>query len=301
MKIGYVGVGNMGGALAARLATAHQVIVQDRSAEAVERMRSLGATAGTLTQIGEGCQVVFLCLPTSAHVRQVLFGPEGLARSLTPGTLIIDQTTGDPNETRKMAAELSAHGVDLIDAPVSGGIGGARAGTIAIMVGANQGQFDRALPFLQTISPNIFHAGGIGNGHVIKLVNNLMSTAQRLLSFEGVMLAAKNGVDPRIATEVLVAGGARNAYLDKMMGPRVLNGKLNVGFTLGLAHKDVRLACQMGMDSGVPMFFGNLARELYQLAINEKGAQSQVDTVGQVYDKLAGTQVIPLHTDLPPA
>jgi 3-hydroxyisobutyrate dehydrogenase len=300
MKIGYVGVGNMGGALAARLATAHQIIVQDRSVEAVERMRSLGATAGTLTQIGEECQVVFLCLPTSTHVRQVLFGPESLAGSLTPGTLIIDQTTGDPNETRKMAVELSTQGVDLIDAPVSGGVAGAQAGTIAIMVGAEKAQFDRALPLLQTISPNIFHAGGIGNGHVIKLVNNLMSTAQRLLSFEGVMLAAKNGVDPKIATEVLVAGGARNAYLDKMMGPRVLNGKLNVGFTLALAHKDVRLACQMGMDSGVPMFFGNLARELYQLAINENGAQSQVDTVGLVYDKLAGTRVIPLQTDLPP-
>ena len=301
MRIGYVGVGNMGGALAARLVTAHQVIVQDRSAVAVERMRALGATAGTLTQIGEDCQVIFLCLPTSAHVREVLLGHEGLAKSLTSGTLVIDQTTGDPNETRKLADELSAQGVDLIDAPVSGGIAGAQAGTIAIMVGAEQAPFDRALPLLQTISPNIFHAGGIGNGHVIKLVNTLMSTAQRLLSFEGVVLAAKNGVHPKIATEVLVAGGARNAYLDKMMRPRVLNGKLNVGFTLGLAHKDVRLACQMGIDSGVPMFFGNLARELYQLAINEKGGQSQVDTVGQVYDRLAGTQVIPLQTDLSPA
>ncbi len=146
--------------------------VQDHSAEAVERMRSLGATAGTLTQIGEECQVVFLCLPTSAHVRQVVFGPGGLVRSLTPGTLIIDQTTGDPNETRKMAVELSARGIDLIDAPVSGGIAGAQAGTIAIMVGAEQAQFERAAPLLQTISPNIFHAGGIGNGHVIKQVNN---------------------------------------------------------------------------------------------------------------------------------
>jgi 3-hydroxyisobutyrate dehydrogenase len=298
MKIGYIGVGNMGGALAARLAPVHPLIVHDRSTEAVERMRQVGAQEGTLALIAAECRAIFLCLPTSNEVRQVLLGPDGLSSSLTPGTLIIDQTTGDPNETRRMAQELAIRNVELIDAPVSGGIAGAQTGTIAIMVGAEQSQFDRALPLLKVISSNVFHAGGVGNGHVIKLVNNLLSTAQRILSFEAIALAAKNGVDPKMATQILLAGGGRNAYLEKMMAPRILSGKLDVGFTLGLAHKDVRLACQMGSDSGVPMFFGNLTRELYQVAIAEKGARGQVDTVGQVYDRLAGTQVVPLKTDL---
>jgi 3-hydroxyisobutyrate dehydrogenase len=298
MKVGYIGVGNMGGALAARLASVHQLLVHDRAAEAVDRLRSVGATAGTPAQIATECKVIFLCLPTSAHVRQVLFGPDGLAPSLAAGTLIIDQTTGDPDETRQMAHELSKRDVVLIDAPVSGGIVGARAGTIAIMVGAEKHHFDRALPLLRAISPNIFHAGGSGNGQVIKLVNNMMSTAQRVLSFEALTLAAKNGVDPKVATDILLAGGARNAYLEKMVAPRVLEGKLNVGFTLGLAHKDVRLACQMGSASGVPMFLGNVTRELYQMAISEKGAENQVDTIGQVYDRMAGTHVIPAKTDL---
>ena len=188
--------------------------------------------------------------------------------------------------------------MDLIDAPVSGGKMGATAGTIAIMVGAGPDQYARILPVLQAISPNIFHAGGIGNGHVIKLVNNLMSTAQRLMSFEGIALAAKNGVDPKIATDIILAGGGRNSYLEKMMKPRILEGKLDVGFTLALAHKDVRLACQLGMDSGVPMFFGNITRELYQTCMAEMGREAQVDTVGQMYDRLAGTQVVPLKTDL---
>jgi 3-hydroxyisobutyrate dehydrogenase len=159
-------------------------------------------------------------------------------------------------------------------------------------------QYDRVLPILKAISPNIFHAGGVGNGQVIKLVNNLMSTVQRVLSFEAVSLATKNGVDPGVATDILLAGGGRNAYLEKLMKPRVLAGKLNVGFTLGLAHKDIRLACQMGVESGVPMFLGNVTRELYQTCISELGRDNQVDTIGLMYDRLAGTNVVPTDNDL---
>lgn len=299
MKIGYVGLGSMGGALAERLQLSHKLLVTDRSDAAVARLIGLGAEAADrFSDLAARCDVIFLCLPTSKEVREVIFGDGGLASGLRPGAIIVDQTTGDPNETRRMAADLAGQQVEMIDAPVSGGIAGAQAGTIAIMVGASQPQFQRILPVLHAISQNVFHAGDIGCGQVIKLVNNLMSMTQRLLSFEAMTLAAKNGVDPDIANEILVASGGRNAYLERMMGPRVLKGKLNVGFTLGLAHKDTRLACQLGIDSGVPMFFGNVARELYQACINDMGATSQVDTAGQYYDRLAGTSVIPDQTDL---
>ena len=299
MQIGYVGIGNMGGALASRLQLSHPLVVFDPSDSAMRSMAEKGARlAGSLRELATECDIIFLCLPTSRHVSEVIFSEDGLSQALKPGTLIVDQTTGDPNETRLMATKLSKSGVDLIDAPVSGGKMGAEAGTIAIMVGAEQGHYDRVLPILKTISPNIFHAGGIGNGQVIKLVNNLMSTVQRVLSFEAVSLATKNGVDPGIATDILLAGGGRNAYLEKLMKPRVLAGKLNVGFTLGLAHKDLRLACQLGVDSGVPMFLGNVTRELYQTSISELGRDNQVDTIGLMYDRLAGTNVVPIDNDL---
>jgi 3-hydroxyisobutyrate dehydrogenase len=299
MQIGYVGIGNMGGALAARLQLSHPLVVFDPSDSAMRSMAEKGARlAGSLREIATECDMIFLCLPTSRQVSEVIFSEDGLSQTLKPGTLIVDQTTGDPNETRAMATELAKLGVDLIDAPVSGGKMGAEAGSIAIMVGAEQGQYGRALPILKTISPNIFHAGGVGNGQVIKLVNNLMSTVQRVLSFEAVSLATKNGVDPGIATEILLAGGGRNAYLEKLMKPRVLAGKLNVGFTLGLAHKDIRLACQLGTDSGVPMFLGNVTREIYQTCISELGRDNQVDTIGLMYDRLAGTNVVPTDNDL---
>ncbi len=289
----------MGGALATQLQRSHPLVVYDRSESAVEKLVQSGAARAARIEDLAACSVLFLCLPTSDHVDEVLFGDSGLGAKLQPGTLIVDQTTGDPKTTRRMAQTLRERGIDLIDAPVSGGIAGAQAGTIAIMVGASDAQYERALPYLNAISSNLFHTGDVGAGHVIKLVNNLMSTAQRLLSFEAMTLAAKNGVDPVKAVEVLVASGGRNAYLEKMMGPRILQGKLNVGFTLGLAHKDARLACQLGIDSEVPLFFGNLTRELYQSCIAEMGRDNQVDTVGQYFDRIAGTSVVPAENDLP--
>ena len=294
MDIGYVGLGNMGGALAERLQLTHPLIVHDQNEAAVRHLVQSGATScADLADLGARCEVILLCLPTSDQVRDVIFGEGGLAAAGKPGMLIVDQTTGDPSATRAMAAELARRGVDLIDAPVSGGVQGAKNGTISIMVGAAPEQYARIHPILASVSPNLFHAGGVGAGHAMKLVNNLISGAQRLLTLEGVALAMKNGIEPQKAVEILMAGGGRNSYLEKIMGPRVINGKLAAGFTLGLAHKDVRLACQLGIDSGIPMFFGNLTREFLQMCISDMGRDAQVDTAALVVDRLAGTHVVP--------
>jgi 3-hydroxyisobutyrate dehydrogenase len=126
----------------------------------------------------------------------------------------------------------------------------------------------------------------------MKLVNNLLSCTQRVLTFEAMALAAKNGVEPLRALEILLAGGGRNMFLERVMGPYLLAGKLGPGFTLGLAHKDLRLACQLGMDSQVPMFFGNLARELYATYVSEMGYDAKVDMAAVVVDRRAGTHVV---------
>ncbi len=299
MNIGYIGLGNMGGALAKRLQLTHQLFVFDQNAAAVQQLTAAGATAcQTAAAVASECDVILLCLPTSDHVRAVLFGEDGLTGTLAPGTVVVDQTTGDPAATREMAAELVAQGVGLVDAPVSGGVKGAEAGTIAIMMGGDPDHLTRVEPTLRAISPNVFHTGGVGTGHVMKLVNNLMSCSQRLLTFEAMALAAKNGMDPEKAVEVLLASGGRNGFLERIMGPQILHGKLAANFTLGLAHKDVRLACQLGIDSEVPMFFGNLTRELYQMCISEMGAGEQVDSAALVMDRLAKTQVVPADYSL---
>ncbi|NKQ55550.1 NAD(P)-dependent oxidoreductase [Amycolatopsis sp. K13G38] len=294
MTTGYIGLGAMGGALATRLLRQHRLLVHDKNDSVAAGFEELGATVVPgADELASRCDTIFLCLPTSDHVRSVVFGQDGLLGAVRRGTTIIDQTTGDPHATQEMAEELSHHGVTLVDAPVSGGKAGAAAGTIAIMVGANAEDFARVRPVLAAISPNIFHAGPVGAGHTIKLVNNLLSGAQRMLTFEGVALAAKNGIDPRTAVEILQASGGRNAYLERVMIPQVVEGRMDIGFTLGLAHKDVRLACRLGADSGVPMLYGDLTRSLMQMCLNENGADAQVDTAARIVDRMAGTRVVP--------
>jgi 3-hydroxyisobutyrate dehydrogenase len=294
MKIGYIGLGSMGGALARRLQLTHPLMVYDQNEDAVRRMVEAGAKrSGSLAELGSECEIIFLCLPTSDHVRSVIFGDKGLATSAKPGTLIVDQTTGDPTITRAMAQQLAGAGVQLIDAPVSGGPQGADAGTIAIMVGASESHYRLVSPVLEAISPNIFHAGDVGAGHVAKLANNLLSAGQRLLSLEAVALAVKNGLEPKRAVDIMLAGSGRNFYMEKFMHSHILSGKLNSGFTVGLLHKDVKLACKLAVDSEIAMIFGSLVREFYQMTLNEMGADTQVNAVALLIDRLAGTKVVP--------
>lgn len=293
-RIGYLGLGSMGGALARRLQLTHPLLVFDLQEAAVASLVERGATrCASVRELGQQCGVVFLCLPTSEHVRSALSGPEGLAQALRPGALVIDQTTGDPSQTRAMAAELSGRGIAMVDAPVSGGPQGAAAGTIAMMVGAPASQWERVRSILAAISPRIFHAGDVGAGHVIKLVNNVILAGERALTLEAVALAAKNGIEPATAAAILGAGGARNGFIETHLKDGVVRGKLDVGFTLGLMLKDVRLACKLASDSGVPLLHGALTREFFQLCVNEMGSQAQLDTAALVVDRMAGTHVVP--------
>jgi len=182
----------MGSALATRLQLSHQLKVYDLNSAAVQRMVDAGASAcARLDELASHCDIVFLCLPKSDHVRSALFETHGVVAGAASGLLIVDQTTGDPMATRSIVRDLASLGIDMIDAPVNGGISGAKAGTISIMAGAEEEQFARIEPVLRLISSNVFHAGTIGAGHVVKLVNNLISGVQRLLTFEGIALAAK--------------------------------------------------------------------------------------------------------------
>ena len=299
MQIGYLGLGVMGGAIARRLQRARPLVVFDRDPAAIAGLVACGAVpAASASDLATRCDVILLCLPTSDHVRDAIFGPDGLQKALRPGTIIVDQTTGAPDATRAMAQELAARGIALVDAPVSGGAMGAEAGTIAIMVGATDEQFKRLSPIFADISPNVFHAGGVGNGHVIKLVNNLISGVQRLLTQEGLALATKNGLEANRAAEILLAGGGRNAYMEKILVPRVLAGKLGVGFTLGLAHKDMRLACELGAGTGVPTPFGDAARALLQAYVAAAGQNAEVETSGLLTEQRAGTRYIPKDHDI---
>lgn len=287
MEIGYIGLGDMGGPLATRLAGEHPLHVFDLDAAAIGRLAAVGATAAESgPQLAERSSIVFLCLPTSQHVESVLFGDRGLAALLRPGSLIIDQTSGDPEVTRRLASRLETQGVLYVDAPVSGGAPAALAGTISIMVGGSPEAFDRAEIALRLISPHVTHIGPVGTGHTMKLINNLISCTQRLLTLEGLALAAKSGIAPDMAVEVLAKGGGRNAYLEQQAG-RMLRGDRDRGFSIALALKDLRLAGSIATSAGVPSFFGSVSRDLHRVAVATLGPDTHIEAIAEFVENIA--------------
>lgn len=292
MEVGYVGLGSMGGAIVKRMLHNKQALrVYDLSPERTADMAKSGATpTQSLGALAEQSDAICLCLPTSEHVRTAIFGDNGLLKGLKPGTVIADMTTGDPLQTKAMAAELKMHGVDLIDAPVSGGPAGAEAGTLAIMVGAPEALFEKIKPVFEKVGPNVFRLGDVGAGQTMKLVNNLLLAGGRALTFEAMALAVKNGLDPKLAMDVLNKSSGRNGTTQGSLAATI-EGQFPASFALALMTKDVRLACQLGRDTGVPMILGRIVEELHNVAMNNHGGAACSNILIKDFEDRAKTKV----------
>jgi 3-hydroxyisobutyrate dehydrogenase len=291
MEVGYVGLGSMGGGIVRRMLLSRKLRVYDLVPSRVAVMVDAGAQAAqNLAALAEASDVVCLCLPTSADVRTAIFGEHGLASGLKPGMLLADMTTGDPLATKAMAKELAAQGVELIDAPVSGGPDGAAAGTLAVMVGASAAQFAKIKPVFESIGPNIFHMGDVGAGQTMKLVNNLLLAGCKAMTYEVMALGAKNGLDPKLCAQVLQKSSGRNATTERTLQGNV-DGVFRGTFSLGLMTKDVRLANQLGRDTGVPMLLGRLVEELHQIAMNGHGGSADANIIIRDFEARSGTRI----------
>lgn len=290
MQLGYIGLGVMGGALARRLLQSHPLHVFDLNKDLVAEFAGLGASpAASAAGIARQSDVIMLCLPRSSNVRAAIFGEGGLVEGLAPGKIVIDQTSGDPVETRKMVAELAEHGVIMLDAPVSGGVKGAAAGNISIMVGGAEGDYQKAVPVFDLISKNHTYCGPIGSGQVLKLINNTVSTCNRFALLEGVAVGLKNGISMDTMYEVFNAGGARSKASENML--KTLTQRLpRSDFALALMLKDLNLASQLAMDSEAPLLFGQLARGMLQTAANTLGPDAGIDDIADMMADQAGVE-----------
>lgn len=289
MDVGFIGLGKMGGAIARRLAARRPLAVFDLRQEAASAIAG-AKPAESAAALGLTCDTVCLCLPTSDDVRRAIFDG-GVLEAMARGGVIVDMTTGDPTATRDMAAQIEAAGLHMIDAPVSGGPMAADSGTLAIMVGATDALFARIRPLLMEISPNIFHAGGVGAGHTMKLVNNLTSAGNRLVAFEALTLAAKNGLDPARCVEIMQKSSGRSFMTEVIFPKFILPGKLDQGFTTGLMLKDVTLATKLGVESDTPLAMGEMVREVLQESVDEDGPDRDLCTLVRRYEKAAKTKV----------
>jgi 3-hydroxyisobutyrate dehydrogenase len=293
-RVGFVGLGNMGSALALRLAAADGVrlAVFDLDETRCRKLVAAGAiVAQSPRDLAAMSDVVLTCLPTSEHVRSVLFDDRGLAEGLAAGALVIDCTSGHPEATREIAAQLATRAVALVDAPVSGGPQGAAAGTIALLAGGTAEDVARANAVLSLISPNVRHVGPIGAGHTVKLLNNVLAAGHRMLAFEMAAVAAANGVDPRTFVEAVNISSGRSYATEVTMPRHVFGEQLVQGFTLGLMTKDVRL----GTSLIGPGFDGlSLAREVgrrLDSALERYGPDTDVNQTLALYEEAAGRTV----------
>ena len=292
-RVGFIGLGNMGGPLAQRLVDRVVLTVFDLSEDRVAAFTAQGARAATSPQdVAASSDIVLTCLPSSRDVHGVVFSQDGLATA-PPGTLVADMTTGDPNATREMAGELASRGIELIDAPVSGGPRGAREGTIAIMVGGSEAQFLRVKEILDLISVNVVHAGSVGAGHAIKAGNNLLNLICRMATFEVITMLVKDGVAPDRAVDIVQKSSGRNYATEITLPDNILSGRMVQGFTTGLMNKDSGVALDIAAAHELEMPLGTLARQLLQRTIDTHGHDADMSTVALTYEQLSGARIRP--------
>jgi 3-hydroxyisobutyrate dehydrogenase-like beta-hydroxyacid dehydrogenase len=256
MKIGFVGLGLMGRGMAANLQKAgHDLVVNDLSREASGPFVERGATwAKSPRAVAEATDLIFTSLPTPADVEKVGFGENGLAHSLRRGTVWFDLSTNAVDVVRLLHARAAELGVSFLDAPVSGGPGGAASGKLAIWVGGDREAFDRHEPILNAMADRLLYIGEIGAGSIAKLVHNMASAAINAITAEVLTLGVKAGLDPLPLWEAIRTGAVGRMRSFDQVGLRFLQGRLDPpSFALRLLQKDIALALQLGREVSVPM------------------------------------------------
>ncbi|GGD53477.1 3-hydroxyisobutyrate dehydrogenase [Lacimicrobium alkaliphilum] len=273
MKIAFIGLGNMGGPMAANLIKAgFEVQVFDLLSENVKRLTEQGATsAETAADAVENAQVVVSMLPAGRHVRSLYLDDESMQGALKPGTLVIDSSTIDAQTARVVAKELTARNIDFIDAPVSGGVAGAQAATLTFIVGGEATQFEKAQPVLSAMGKNIFHAGKHGAGQVAKICNNMLLAVLMAGTSEALRMGINNGLDAKVLSEIMQQSSGANWTLDKYNPcPGVMENVPSSkgyqgGFLVDLMKKDLGLALDTAIQSNSSTPMGSLAQSLYSL------------------------------------
>jgi 3-hydroxyisobutyrate dehydrogenase len=267
--VGFVGLGNMGGPMTGRLVAAGmRVQAFDLSADARAAAVALGATdAPDLATAVAGADAVILMLPNSAIVAGVLADP-ALVAVMAPGTLVVDMSSSEPMKTRELAEQLAARGIHMVDAPVSGGVGGAKAGTLTIMAGGSDADIERVRPVLEALGTPV-HTGAVGSGHAIKALNNLLSATHLWATSEAMIAGAKFGLDPEVMLAVFNGSSGRSGSTQNKWPNFILPGTYDSGFGLRLMLKDMKIAVQLADQAGVPISLGADAVALWQRAADD--------------------------------
>jgi 3-hydroxyisobutyrate dehydrogenase-like beta-hydroxyacid dehydrogenase len=292
MDIGFIGLGQMGFHMARRLVEAgHRVMVFDVRSEAIDRLTALGAqSAASPRAMADEVETVMASLPTPDIVLAVATGPDGVIEGRRVRRFVDLSTTGAVMAKRIFAA-LAAKNIVQIDCPVSGGVTGAAKGTLALMVSGPREEVRAIEPLLPAIGRTFFVGERPGAGQTMKLCNNFLSAAAMTATSEAMVMGVKAGLDPRIMLDVINAGTGRNTATEDKFGRVVLPRAFNLGFTVGLMNKDLKLCLAEGKALGVPMEVAETVAHMLQIACDENGPDKDLTTVVQPVERRAGVEV----------
>jgi 3-hydroxyisobutyrate dehydrogenase-like beta-hydroxyacid dehydrogenase len=290
--VGFIGVGNMGNPMAGNVLKAgFPLTVFDKSARAMENLVQAGARAAkSVREVAEASEVVMTCLPASPDVEALYLESGGLVDLAKPGTILIDLSSVLPSTPRKLEPRAKARGVHFLECPVSGGVSGARAATLAIMAGGDPQVLERAKPVLRAIGPNIFSVGPVGAGNIVKAINNMMASVNSLAMMEGVAVGAKAGLDPMVIYEVVKASSGGSKALERIP-TAIVPRNFEPGFKVFLMNKDLDTFNSIARELHVPVSFANVAQRYQQAALAAGLADKDTSVAMTIIEQLANVKV----------
>lgn len=292
MQVGFIGLGHMGQHMARHVAEAgHSVTAFDLRPDAVAQLikTPTARRAASVAEVASGAEVVFTSLPGPPEVESVTTGPDGLLDSMQSGSVYVDLSSNSPDTVRKLHAAFAERGIAMLDSPVAGGVVGAEAGTLSLMVGGDREVFERVKPVLSAIGTKLFYCGPSGNGAIVKLCNNLSSQAQIAAAGEILSLGVKAGIDLEIlATAIGSSTGTCRAIVDTFPKQLFARHFEEPGFTSILSAKDTHLAIELAHQLGVPMPIGEIVERDKQEALRRGWGPLSPDVFVRLQEERAG-------------
>ena len=291
MRVGFVGLGTMGGAMAANVARAgFAVTAWNRTQGRASELAELGVVlADSPAAVASASDVIVTIVSDTPDVEAVLFGPEGVAAGAASGALVVDMSTISPSATRDFAARLAEQGVAMLDAPVSGGSEGAKKGTLTIFVGGDASDLERARPALEAMGTTITLVGPIGSGQAVKAVNQVILAGTYLGVAEGIVLAIKAGLDVEQVVGALSGGAAQSWVLANRSG-RMLENDYPLGFKVALHRKDLGIALQLARETGTALPISALCEQIEAGLIGKGHADDDMSAVARAIRELSGLE-----------
>jgi 3-hydroxyisobutyrate dehydrogenase-like beta-hydroxyacid dehydrogenase len=289
--VGIVGLGMMGAPMAENIVKkGHPLVAYDIDKRKVDHIVSLGAqSASGPADVARRARIVVSMVDTTAQAEEVIVGEGGFIETAQPGDVIVSMSTIDPMALQRMQEKLAAKGLDIIDSPVTGMEKGAKEGTLKAYVGGKAEALERARPVLEAMTSEILHLGAIGNGTVMKLVNNMLFQVNRILIAEALVLGAKAGLDPKQMVEV-IGKTTGNSVAFQYSAPRILARNFD-GIRMDITYKDIELQIQLAKSLKVPMFIANVAQQVYQMARAAGLSDEDGTAVVKIYEQYTGVPV----------